>query len=143
MNAKYFLLIVIGLILALFIHIYFNGLTSNMVNEDVGHGFMPSEHYANLSDFTFKVVKSIFLYILTLIGITFNILWTKSAKGNISDFWSLSTLRPILVSPVVFYTVYLFASKEPDTIVALLFSFQSGFFWQSVFTRQKSEVKNE
>jgi hypothetical protein len=39
--------------------------------------------------------------------------------------------------------VYLFATKEPDTVVAFLFSFQSGFFWQSVLTKKKVEIKED
>jgi hypothetical protein len=63
-----------GLILALLLHIFFNGLTSNVASEGFGHGLLPTEHYDELSDFIFKVIRSIFLYVLTLFGIFFNII---------------------------------------------------------------------
>lgn len=143
MKLKFLLLMLAGLILALLLHIFFNGFTSNVASEGFGHGLLPTEHYADLSDFIFKAIRSIFLYVLTLFGIFFNIIWTESGKDKIKNFWTLSTLRPLLISPIVFYSVYLFATKEPDTVVALLFSFQSGFFWQSVLTKKKIETKED
>jgi hypothetical protein len=121
------------------IHIYFVGLTSSVSSEGLGRGVVPSEHYEDIEDLGFKALHALFLYLFTVIGVIFNILWSKSEGGRITNFWTLQTLRPLLVSPIIFYSVYVFASKTPDTTVAMLFSFQSGFFWQAIFTRKVTE----
>jgi hypothetical protein len=39
----------------------------------------------------------------------------------------------LVVSPITFITVYRMAGVEPDRVVALLLSFQNGFFWKTMF----------
>lgn len=41
-------------------------------------------------------------------------------------------ILPVLLSPIVFYSVYLITSVQPDDVIALLLAFQNGFFWQKV-----------
>jgi hypothetical protein len=48
------------------------------------------------------------------------------------SFRSRSTLIGCCASPIVFHSVYMHISAEPDNVLALLTAFQSGFFWQSI-----------
>ena len=51
---------------------------------------------------------------------------------------STAFLMAIIVSPIVFFAIYNSTAQVPDNIVALLLSFQNGFFWQTVL--EKSEA---
>ncbi|RAM48599.1 MAG: hypothetical protein C6Y22_27145 [Hapalosiphonaceae cyanobacterium JJU2] len=46
-----------------------------------------------------------------------------------------TTIQALVVSPIVFYTIYNSLSLLNDNVVYTLFAFQNGFFWQSIFTR--------
>lgn len=48
------------------------------------------------------------------------------------DFWDF--VQPVLVSAIVFSAVL--TANRQISFDAVLFSFQNGFFWQSVFTRK-------
>ena len=45
-----------------------------------------------------------------------------------SGFW-----LAIIISPIVFATVYLLVREQPDPVVSYLLAFENGFFWKAVF----------
>lgn len=49
---------------------------------------------------------------------------------------------PMLVSPLIYGTVFKIVRGSSETVLMLIFGFQNGFFWQDVFGRITSEVKN-
>jgi hypothetical protein len=48
--------------------------------------------------------------------------WTKLWRG----------IKALLLTPLVLYPTFSMATQNPDAIVATLFAFQNGFFWQSI-----------
>jgi hypothetical protein len=54
---------------------------------------------------------------------------------------SKSFLNALVVSPIVFFTVYNLAGKLPDDIVAVCMAFQNGFFWKVVLERSRPEAR--
>lgn len=40
-----------------------------------------------------------------------------------------------VVSPFVFYAVYTTTRNQPDTVEALFFAYQNGFFWDAILSR--------
>lgn len=43
----------------------------------------------------------------------------------------------VLVAPIVFCGVYIAIKQQPDQVIAFLFAFQNGFFWDQIFARAK------
>lgn len=73
------------------------------------------------------------LFVVMALGIVANILWEKKP----GDVFCWSLLKPLLVSPMVFYTVYGITGQVPDAVSAHLLAFQNGFFWQAVLKDKK------
>ncbi len=48
-------------------------------------------------------------------------------------FAKKQTIIALLVSPIIFYSVYGITKSVPDNVVAMLISFQNGFFWFEIF----------
>lgn len=40
---------------------------------------------------------------------------------------------PLIVSPIIFGAIYGFLKDNPRNIGALVFAFQNGFFWKTIF----------
>jgi hypothetical protein len=55
----------------------------------------------------------------------------RRCRAPVFDTWAF--VEPALVAPIVFLGVRGFIPGEHFTFEALLFSFQNGFFWQTVF----------
>jgi hypothetical protein len=73
-----------------------------------------------------------------VLGMTAQTVWhalgQQRARRPISlDKWEF--VKPALVAPIVFLAVYQNISQPDITIVMLIFSFQNGFFWQTVLRR--------
>ena len=54
----------------------------------------------------------------------------KVKSAPVFDKWEF--VKPALVAPIVFIAVYHNIAQAQTTVVMLLFSFQNGFFWQTV-----------
>lgn len=98
------------------------------------------------SDVSWKTVTT---GLVTLIGVlahsVYNRLSEKEGDVNIKEelfktFRSSSFLRAVIVSPIVFIGVYGAIKNEPDLLVAHLFAFQNGFFWDVVFMKSKADL---
>jgi hypothetical protein len=78
-------------------------------------------------------------YFVTLvIGMLAQALWQaiQRRRGQhppAFDKWEF--IKPALVAPIVFLAVYHNISEPKITTVMLLFSFQNGFFWQTVLRK--------
>lgn len=46
----------------------------------------------------------------------------------------------VLVAPIVFCGVYIAIKQQPDRVIAFLFAFQNGFFWDQIFARTKAAL---
>ena len=95
--------------------------------------------------FQYYYVKVFLLYLSTVVGIVANEILkhlrennqSKTEAVNLTDvFQSVSFLRAILISPIVFYSVYGITSNQPDNIVSILLAFQNGYFWQSIVAKR-------
>jgi hypothetical protein len=67
----------------------------------------------------------------TILGVTAEILWSKSKEGT--KKLSAKDLSPLLISPIVLYSTFAVAKDHPDAFIAGLMAFQNGFFWQAIF----------
>ena len=66
--------------------------------------------------------------ILGMVAKTFFDHFTKNLDLHLGNF-----LIPLLVSPLVYGVVFNAAKSAADTVTILIFGFQNGFFWQTVF----------
>lgn len=57
----------------------------------------------------------------------------KENAAPVIDKWEF--LKPALVAPIVFVAVYQNIVESRITVAMLLFSFQNGFFWQTVLRK--------
>jgi hypothetical protein len=74
-------------------------------------------------------------FIAMVVGMLAQTIWhaLQQRQANstpVFDKWEF--VKPALVAPIVFIAVYQNISQVHFTVVMLLFSFQNGFFWQTV-----------
>jgi ABC-type sugar transport system permease subunit len=71
------------------------------------------------------------VYIVMILGMAAKTLfdhYTRKVELELSAF-----IIPLLVSPLVYGTVFNAAKNSTDAVTMLIFGFQNGFFWQDVF----------
>jgi hypothetical protein len=69
-----------------------------------------------------------------VLGMIFNYLWDLFRSGKSwADITWRELLTPILVFPIVFFTVGSIWKGDPINFSLQLIAFQNGFFWQVVF----------
>jgi len=77
-----------------------------------------------------------------LMGILFGGLYNRLEKGQrvsnalavVPEYLkSADFMAAMLVSPIVFSSVYVGTRQQPDYVIAFIFAFQNGFFWDQVF----------
>jgi hypothetical protein len=83
---------------------------------------------------------SLVYFVAMVVGMIAQSIWhalqnRKPNKPPIFDKWEF--VKPALVAPIVFIAVYRNISEPQISIVMLLFSFQNGFFWQTVLRTSK------
>ncbi|NRQ42736.1 hypothetical protein HRH59_09190 [Rheinheimera sp. YQF-2] len=83
-----------------------------------------------------KVIFGIFLMTCMVMGMVANYLWDlfNAGKSWLDITWRGIAL-PILVSPIVFFTVWSMWKGDPISFGLPLFAFQNGFFWQVIFSK--------
>lgn len=77
------------------------------------------------------VIYLIAVYLVMIVGMAAKTLfdhYTRKAELELGMF-----IIPLLVSPLVYGTVFNAAKNSNDTVMMLIFGFQNGFFWQDVF----------
>jgi hypothetical protein len=71
-----------------------------------------------------------------ILGILARYAWEALERtGTIETLDVPALVRPLLVSPMVFFPVWSQASGRPRSLAAVLVAFQNGFFWQAIFER--------
>lgn len=61
-------------------------------------------------------------------------------KGNFSfNKWSM--IRPVFISPIVFLTVVSVINNDEINLLTFIFSFQNGFFWQTMLAHRANSGK--
>lgn len=85
------------------------------------------------------------LYISMLMGMAskyvYDVIDNKNKKKIKLNKWQL--IRPFLVSPVVFIAIYSMIPESDSAFLLLLFSFQNGFFWQTVLYKMNPNSMNK
>ena len=84
---------------------------------------------------------SLAYFIAMVLGMMAQAIWhaidkRTAGKPPVFDKWEF--VKPALVAPIVFIAVYNNVTQAQITVVMLLFSFQNGFFWQTVLRKQKA-----
>jgi hypothetical protein len=126
----------IGLVVALF----GNYLVEARIAPDVPHSVTG----------TGSLVRAALLYGVMLLGIIgrelHEYLGSPGVENDISRSeppWrslflrSTGLIQAVIVSPIVFFGVYKAADEQPDHVVAAILAFQNGFFWKTIFEKQK------
>lgn len=81
------------------------------------------------------------LYFVMIAGMSAKYLFDAIGDGNEIKFQKWQLIKPVFISPIVFGVVYSGLEKETSRMLILLFSFQNGFFWQSVLTKNSATSK--
>ena len=76
------------------------------------------------------------LYFVMLAGMAAKYFYDAIGESNKIHFQKWQFIKPIFVSPIVFGLIYGGLAKETSIVVLLIFSFQNGFFWQTVLYKQ-------
>ena len=69
-------------------------------------------------------------------GIFFKAMWDSP---NLKSLFSFSNIKPLLIAPIVFYSVYAAVNTLSDNLLAVLIAFQNGFFWQSILKAEQNK----
>jgi hypothetical protein len=72
------------------------------------------------------------LYFIMLAGMVAKYFYDAIGEGNQIRFQKWQFFKPIFISPIVFGIIYGSIGKETSVLLLLIFSFQNGFFWQTV-----------
>ena len=76
----------------------------------------------------------VLLFASMVAGILARYYWELFAHDHsITETRSLDLLRPLLISPLVFFPIWAYSSRTPKELTSVLVAFQNGFFWQAVF----------
>jgi H+/Cl- antiporter ClcA len=80
----------------------------------------------------------ILLFVAMVVGILARYYWELLGKGKtFGDTNTADLLRPLLVSPLVFFPIWAYSVRMPRGLIPVLVAFQNGFFWQTVFEAAK------
>ena len=90
----------------------------------------PQAIAAVLPPWAVPLFPTLFLFLFTTFGIVTRVIWEPPEGTVWTRLWK--TVKALLLSPLVLYSSLGMASQHPDAIVAGLFAFQNGFFWQSI-----------
>lgn len=94
-------------------------------------------------------LREIGMYFFMLAGMTgkylFDAIGEKKRQRLKLNKWQF--IKPFLVSPIIFGTVYAQLPENTSTFMLFIFSFQNGFFWQTLLYRtvpepEKGQRKN-
>jgi hypothetical protein len=90
----------------------------------------PQSIAAVLPPWAIPLFPAAFLFIFTAMGIAVRVIWEPPEGTVWARLWKAA--KALLLAPLVLYSSFGFASQHPDAVVAGLFAFQNGFFWQSI-----------
>lgn len=83
----------------------------------------------------YEELRPLFLYITMLVGMFCKYLWDYTAPKTRRKFNYKLFLRPVIISPIVFSVVWV-AMGNKTSFITFFFSFQNGFFWQTILERK-------
>jgi hypothetical protein len=101
----------------------------------------------NLNWYARSPQKEMMLFFAMIVGMVSKFLWdsielrrSRTNQGRRTrlqlDLWDF--VQPLLVSGIVF--AFVLANTGKISAAALLFSYQNGFFWQTIFRKQSPSV---
>jgi len=79
----------------------------------------------------------IMLYITMIAGMAAKYFYDAIGKGNNPSIEKWQLFKPLLVSPMIFGSIYAIAGDRTPGLLLFVFSFQNGFFWQTVLQKLK------
>ena len=80
----------------------------------------------------------VLLFVAMVAGILARYYWERLGQGKTTGHTkSVDLLPPLLVSPLVFFPIWVYEARMPNGLIPVLVAFQNGFFWQTVFEAAK------
>lgn len=76
------------------------------------------------------------LYFIMLLGMASKYFFDAIGEEERPKVNKWQLFKPIFVSPIIFGIVYGGISNYNSSVLLLIFSFQNGFFWQTVLTKK-------
>ena len=113
------------------------------------NNYMASLKLNNIIYYSFKeniysVLRGLALFSAMVVGI-----FSKASWDEISNYPPKTKLKikivfkrivsskklwlPIIISPLIYYPIYILSQTQPNNLVAFFLAFQNGFFWKSIF----------
>jgi len=75
------------------------------------------------------------VYFAMLLGMAAKYFYDAIGEGNKIVIQKYQLIKPFLVSPIVFGMIYGGLGENTPALMLLIFSFQNGFFWQTVLVK--------
>jgi hypothetical protein len=83
-----------------------------------------------------KVIFGFHLALWLVVGMASNYLWDLFRSGKSwQDVTWRGLLMPVLISPIIFFSVWSIWKGDPISFALPLIAFQNGFFWQVIFSK--------
>ena len=76
------------------------------------------------------------LYFIMLLGMASKYFFDAIGEEERPKINKWKLFKPIFVSPIIFGTIYGSIGKYNSAVLLLIFSFQNGFFWQTVLAKE-------
>jgi len=123
------------LIITLFTFLVINYLSQNSdIIEKGGISFIDFIPWLDICLYFMMIAGMIAKYIFDWIS--------EVEKNRQTVFSKLQLMKPMLISPIVFASVYSSMGKIESTLLLFIFSFQNGFFWQTIFNNRNQDITN-
>jgi len=82
--------------------------------------------------------KEIGLYFAMVAGMAAKYFYEAIGEGNTISFRKWQFLKPMFISPLVFGAIYTQTPPSASGVFLMIFSFQNGFFWQTVLAKVRN-----
>lgn len=84
-----------------------------------------------MSEKTKTAIYLIAVYLVMILGMVAKTFFDHYTGKGLLEFDNF--IIPLLISPLVYGTVFNAAKNATDPVMMLIFGFQNGFFWQDIF----------
>jgi hypothetical protein len=125
-------------------------VSKDIVSKDIASEDIASEDIASKENYnivskgnnTVNNIEYIYLFLSMILGMISHYFFHEFEKVRF-EFKFKKMIRPLLISPIVFSSIYYISNESKEiTLLLYLFSFQNGFFWQTILDNEQKNISN-
>jgi len=91
---------------------------------------------------TINNFENFYLFLSMILGMISHYFFHEFEKVRFK-FNFKKMIRPLFISPIIFSSIYYISNESREiTLLLYLFSFQNGFFWQTILDKEQKKISN-